>query len=68
MKKIVKIDKVDNDIVTLRSGDKLKLRSSFDGPKIRRWSLFDEIELEAFGLDKGLTNITRKEHVKAEPV
>lgn len=68
MKKKVKIDKVDNDIVSLRSGDKLKLRSSFDGSKIRGWSMFDEIELETFGLDKGFTNITRKEHVKAEPV
>lgn len=30
--------------------------------------MFDEIELETFGFDKGLTNITKKEHVKAEPV
>lgn len=68
MKRKVKIDKVDNDIVILRNGDKLKLRNSFDSSKVRGWSMFDEIELETFGFDKGLTNISRKEHVKAEPV
>ena len=43
MKKITKIDKVEDCIVTMRNGSKWKV-SSFDKSTVKYWSSFDEIE------------------------
>lgn len=68
MNRKVKIEKIDDDIITLKNGKKVRLINPFDRSKIKGWSVFDDIGHKSIGVDTGLTNFTKLEYVKTEDV
>lgn len=56
-----KIDRVEDNIVTMRDGSRWKV-TSFDATTVKWWSTSDEIEIESYALN----NVTRNQRVSAQ--